>query len=251
MASMYDIYERKEYYNNIPIDQSVSFEVEVRETHLVIQARSDLSAKAKDSVFRYRYQIEEYLRQHPAFRETESPIQVYASAPEIVRYCDISSRNTGVAPMACMGGAIADFVGRDLASDSPAIVVSSGGDSFIKAPAALLVGLYAKGSPLHQKLALAVPAYQRSYGISTFVPGKGIHAVTVVSRSACWASAFSKDLGDRLTAGESLSSVLNRAEAYTGVGCIVLISGKAIVLGGDVVLRSLNGNASTAESSDN
>ncbi|MDQ1238668.1 MAG: uncharacterized protein QG577_853 [Thermodesulfobacteriota bacterium] len=251
MASVYDIYERKEYYNNIPIDQSVSFEVEVRETHLVIQARSDLSAKAKDSVFRYRYQIEEYLRQHPAFRETESPIQVYASAPEIVRYCDTSSRNTGVAPMACMGGAIADFVGRDLAPDSPSIVVSSGGDSFVRAPLALEVGLYAQGSPLHQKVALAVPAYQRCYGISTFVPGKGIHAVTVLSRSACWASAFSKDLGDRLTAGESLASVLNRAEAYTGVGSIVLIAGKSIVLGGDVVLRSLNGNVSAQDSSDN
>ncbi|MCX5861556.1 MAG: hypothetical protein WCG29_11225 [Desulfomonile sp.] len=243
MPSVYDIYERKNYRNRIPLAQAVSFEVEVRETNLQIQARTDLSPKAKDSVFRYRYQIEEYLRQHPAFRETASPIQIYAGAPEIVRYCDASSRSTGVAPMACMGGAIADFVGRDLAPDSPNLIVSSGGDSFIKCAFPLDVYLYAKGSRFHELLVLALPSYQRSFGISTFVPGKGIHAVTVLSRSACWASAFSKDLGERLTAGEALASVLKRAEAYTDVGSVILVAGETIVLGGDMVLRSANGGA--------
>ena len=98
MPSIYDIYERKNYRNRISLARSVSFEVEVRETNLHIQAHSDLNAKAKDSVFRYRYQIEEYLRQHPAFRETPAPIQIYASAPEIVRYTDLSSRKTGNCP---------------------------------------------------------------------------------------------------------------------------------------------------------
>ena len=77
--------KEKNYRNRISLDRSVSFEVEVRETNLHIQAHSDLNAKAKDSVFRYRYQIEEYLRQHPAFRETPAPIQIYASAPEIYK----------------------------------------------------------------------------------------------------------------------------------------------------------------------
>jgi len=243
MPSVYDIYERKNYRNRIPLAQSVSFEVEVRETNLHIQARTDLGPKAKDSVFRYRYQIEEYLRQHPAFRETASPIQIYASAPEIVRYCDLSSRSTGVAPMSCMSGAIADFVGRDLASDSPNLIASSGGDSFVKCAFPLDVYLYAKGSPFHERLILALPSYQKSFGISTLVPGKGVNAVTVVSRSACWASAFAKDIGDRLSAGEGLASVLKRADAYSDVGCIILIAGKTIVLGGDMVLRSVNGSS--------
>jgi uncharacterized protein len=243
MPSVYDIYERKNYRNRIPLSQSVTFEVEVRETNLQIQARTDLGPKAKDSVFRYRYQIEEYLRQHPAFRETASPIQIYGSAPEIVRYCDASSRSTGVAPMACMSGAIADFVGRDLATDSPNVIVSSGGDSFIKCAFPLDIYLYAKGSSFHERLVLALPSYQRSLGISTFVPGKGIHAVTVLSRSACWASAFAQDLGDRLSAGEALASVLNRAAAYKDVGCVILVAGETLVLGGDMVLKSVNGNA--------
>lgn len=244
MPSIYDIYERKTYRNRIPLAQSVSFEVEVRETNLHVQAHTDLSAKTKDSVFRYRYQVEEYLRQHPAFRETTSPIQIYGSAPEIVRYTDVCSRNTGVAPMSCLSGAMADFVGRDLSVDSANLIVASGGDAFIKSSFPLEIFLYAGGSPLDGRIAVALPTFKNSFGISTFVPGRGIHAITVLSRSACWASAFSKDIGDRLTAGESLPSVLKRAEAYTGVGGMIIIAGETVVVGGEMVLRSADGNAS-------
>jgi len=250
MPSIYDIYERKNYRNQVSLAQALTFEVEVRETHLHIQAHGDLAAKAKDSVFRYRYQIEEYLRQHPAFRETLSPIQTYASAPEIVRYCDLSCRVTGVAPMSCMSGAIADFVARDLAEDSANLVVSSGGDTSARSALPLDVHLYAHGSPFHEKLALTLPSFKKTFGISTFVPGKGIHAVTVISRSACWASAFALDIGIRLKAGERLSSVLNRVADYTDVGGVVIIAGAKIVVGGDLVLKSMNGSSPNAQGSD-
>ncbi len=112
-----------------------------------------------------------------------------------------------------MSGALADFVGRDLSSDSQEVVVSSGGDTFVRASSPINVYLYAKGSPLHERLVLAMPQHKRPYGISTVVPGKGVHAVTVASRSACWASAFAQDIANRLSAGEALASALNRAES--------------------------------------
>jgi ApbE superfamily uncharacterized protein (UPF0280 family) len=241
MPSIYDIYERKNYRNNLRIDQAVSFTVEVRETNLHVQALTDLSAKAKDSVFRYRYQLEEYLRQHPAFREAPAPIQIYGSAPEIVRYSDLSSQSTGVAPMSCVSGAMADLVGRDLALESEDVVVSSGGDTFIRCSAPLDVCLYAQGSPLHEKIILALPALRNPYGIATFVPERGPHSVTVLSRSACWASAFARDIGMRLSKGQSPSLVLDRAANYQSVGGIVVIAGKKLLVGGDLHLRSANG----------
>lgn len=244
MPSVYDIYERKNYRNKIPLAQAVSFEVEVRETHLHIQAQSDLGPKAKDAVFRYRYQVEEYLRQHPAFRETAAPIQIYASAPEIVRFTDLASRNTSVPPMCCMSGAIADFVGRDLAQDSGDMIVASGGDAFVKSSRPLEVHLHAQGSPLHERLVLNLPALKRCFGISTYVPNKKVHSVTVISRSACWASAFAADMGMRLARGEGLASVLDRAKDYKDVGGIVLVSGSTIVVGGEMILRAVNGSGS-------
>ncbi len=242
MTAIQDIYETKNYRNKIPLSQSVTFEVGVRDTSIHVQAQTDLTAKAKESVFRYRYQIEEYLRQHPAFRDTQSPIQIYSSAPEIVKYCDLACRNTGVAPMSCMSGAMADFVGRDLMSQSPVLVVSSGGDTFVRSSVALEVHIYAKGSALHNKLILQAPGAKNIFGISTYVPGKGIQAVTVLSRTASWASAFAKDLGVRLDSGESLKSALNRAEAYTDVGGVVIVSGSQVVFGGSLNVKCLNGS---------
>ncbi len=238
MTSIYDIYERKNYRNTIPLAQSVSFEVEVRETNLYIQAQSDLTARAKDSVFRYRYQIEEYLRQHPAFREAASPIQIYASAPEIIRYADLASRVTGVPPMCCMSGAIADFVCRDLANESPELIVSSGGDSAIRSLNALYVKLYAQGSPLHGRLKVALRGLKKPFGISTYVPKQGAHSVTVLSRSSAWASAFSTDMGLRIAAGKSLRATLDRCAEYTDVGGVLVVNNSILLLVGDMSVVS-------------
>jgi hypothetical protein len=250
MPSVYDIYERKNYFNRFKLEKAVSFRIEVRETNLHVQAMEDLSAKAKDAVFRYRYQIEEYLRQHPAFRESMSPVQIFASAPEIIRYTDISSRVTDVPPMACMSGAMADFVGKDLAPDSDDLVVSSGGDTYLRTGCALDVHLHAQGSPFHFKLALELPKYAHPFGISTYSPGKGIHSVTVLSRSACWASAFARDVGSRLFSGEPPDEVLERAATYSDVGGMVLICKDKVILGGDLTLKSVNGNEIKAQGDD-
>jgi len=48
MPPIYDIYERKNYRNRIPMAHAVSFELEVGKPKLHIQAESDLSARAKD-----------------------------------------------------------------------------------------------------------------------------------------------------------------------------------------------------------
>jgi uncharacterized protein len=248
MPAVQNIYEIKDYRNRIPLPNSVSFSVDVRETNILIQAQVDLSAKAKESVFRYRYQIEEYLRQHPALRETQSPIQIYSSAPEIVRYCDLSSRNTGVAPMSCMSGAMADFVGRDLAPSSDTVIVSSGADSFIHTNGSLDVHLYSEGSPFHGHLMLKLDNLKNIFGISTYSPGRGIHAVTVLSRSACWAASFAKDIGMRLISGESIKSTMNRAEAYSDVGGLIIIAGSKIVVGGSFLLVSVDGDRGERDS---
>ena len=145
--------------------------------------------------------------------------------------------------MSCMSGAMADFVGRDLAAEVGDVVVSSGGDSFIRCSEPADVFLYASGSPLHDRLVLALPAFRKPYGISTYVPGKGVQAVTVLSRSACWASALARDIGMRLVRGDSPKLVLDRVADYECVGGILLVSGSRIIAGGELVLRMANGNS--------
>jgi ApbE superfamily uncharacterized protein (UPF0280 family) len=118
-----------------------------------------------------------------------------------------------------------------------------GGDSFLKSSYPLDIRIYAGGSPIHDKLILALPLYKGCFGVSTYAPGKGVNSVTVISRSACWASAFATDIGIRLIGGEKLASVLNRAADYTDVGGVILIAGGTVVVGGEMVLKSVNGTS--------
>ena len=141
--------------------------------------------------------------------------------------------------MSCMSGAMADFVGRDLSPSSDTIVVSSGADSFIHSSSALDIYLHSLGSPFHDRLVLKLDKFKNTFGLSTYVPGRGIQAVTVLSRSACWASSFAKDLGMRLVSGESLKSALNRAEAYSDVGGLIIIAGSKVVVGGAFTLLAM------------
>jgi hypothetical protein len=62
MPPIYDIYERKNYRNRILLAHAVTFELEVRETKLHIQAESDLSAKAKDAILPAQYKYMPLLR---------------------------------------------------------------------------------------------------------------------------------------------------------------------------------------------
>jgi len=66
----------------------------------------------------------------------------------------------------------------------------------------------------------------------------------VLSRSACWASSFAKDLGVRLVSGESLKSTLNRAEAYSDVGGLIIVAGSKVVVAGAFSLVAVKKNPS-------
>jgi ApbE superfamily uncharacterized protein (UPF0280 family) len=143
-----------------------------------------------------------------------------------------------------MSGAMADFVGRDLASSSDDIIVSSGADSFIRVSKTVEVVLNSAGSPLDGRLVIKLDHLKNFFGLSTYFPGKGIQSVTVLSRSACWASSFSKDVGMRLVSGESLKSTLNRAEAYSDVGGLIIVAGAKVVVAGAFSLVSLKTNCS-------
>lgn len=48
----------------------------------------------------------------------------------------------------------------------------------------------------------------------------------------------------RLNSGESLKSALNRAEAYSDVGGVIIVSGSQVVFGGSLSVKCLNGSDS-------
>ena len=61
------MYEERTYRNLVKTDDLVNFEVIVKETDLLIRAEKDLSREARQSVLKYRNQLETYISVHPEF----------------------------------------------------------------------------------------------------------------------------------------------------------------------------------------
>ncbi len=61
------MYEERTYRNSVKTDDLVNFEVIVKETDLLVRAERDLSRETRESILKYRHQLETYIAVHPEF----------------------------------------------------------------------------------------------------------------------------------------------------------------------------------------
>lgn len=210
-----------------------SFEIKVRETDLLIRAERDLTDAARQSILKFRSHIEEYARSNKAFFESFSPLPEDNLAPPIVREMLHSAKIAGVGPMASVAGAIAQFVGEDLSSQSPQIIVENGGDIYANIKDDLRVGIFAAQSPLSNRLALKIEAAAMPLGICTSSASVGhsvslgkADAVCVISRSAALADAAASAIGNSVRKPADLKKGIEIGSRIEGVIGIVVIIGK-------------------------
>ena len=79
------MYEKRTYRNLVKTDDLVKFEVIVKETDLLVRAERDLSQETRESVLKYRHQLETYIAMNPEFQKSLVPLTDDPYAPEIVR----------------------------------------------------------------------------------------------------------------------------------------------------------------------
>ena len=148
------MYEERTYRNLVRTDDLVNFEVIVKETDLLIRAERDLSKEARESILKYRNQLETYIAMHPEFVKSLVPLDEDPYAPEMVREMIRTSALCHVGPMAAVAGAMAEFVSRDLMKVSKQVIVENGGDIYLATSRERMVGIYAGTSPLSMKLGI-------------------------------------------------------------------------------------------------
>src|SRR3989304_4733692 len=107
------MYEKRTYRDLVKTDDLVKFEVIVKETDLLVRAESDLSKEARESVLRYRHQLETYIAKNPGFQQSLVPFADDPYAPEIVRQMIQTSQRAGVGPLATVAAAMADGSCKD------------------------------------------------------------------------------------------------------------------------------------------
>jgi hypothetical protein len=243
MASI--THQHRFYRDRLEVRGLVPFAVAVQETDLFILAESSLADRARESILNYRYQLEAYIRQHPPFLKSFSPLPPDPLAPPMIRDMLRAAAIAGVGPMAAVAGAFAETVGSDLLQYSGEIVVENGGDLYLKVNHDITIGIYAGASPISNRLALRIHADTTPVGVCTssgtvghsFSFGRA-DAVTIIAASAFLADAAATSVGNCVSASADIPRGLERAQSIDGVRGAVIIINDQMGACGDVELVS-------------
>ncbi|MCD6453182.1 MAG: UPF0280 family protein [Dehalococcoidales bacterium] len=241
------MYEPRTYRCQIQDKELISFSVVVRETDLYIRALTNLRGLALKLVAGYRDTMERYIEQHPAFLTSLKPLPVDENAPPILQAMFVAATRTGTGPMASVAGAIAEFVGAELASSSTEIIVENGGDIYLKSQKNRLIGIYAGKSLLSNKIGLEINASDTPLGICTSSGMVGhslsygkADAVTVVSKSTPLADAAATAIGNVIKQPSDIPNGIEMAKRTDGLKGVVIITGDSLGLWGEIKLHQFS-----------
>ncbi len=233
------MYEERTYRDLVKIDDLIKFEVIVKETDLLVRAERDLSQETRESILKYRHQLETYIAMNPDFQQSLVPLPEDPYAPEIVKEMFRTSQRAGVGPMATVAGAMADLVSRDLLNLSQEVIVENGGDIYLASSKERIVGIYAGDSPLSLKIGILISPDDTPLGICTSSGTVGpslsfgkANAVCILSKSSALADAAATAVGNVVKEKKDISLGLGRAREIEGVlGTLIIVEEKMGVWG--------------------
>ena len=238
------MYEPRTYRHWVEGKDLISFNVTVKETDLYIRATTNLKMKAQRLVLKHRRQLERYIERYPVFLTSLKPLPATEDAPHIVRQMVEAAQIAGVGPMASVAGAVAEFVGNELAAFSPEIIVENGGDIYLKSLTKRIIGIYAGDSPLSGKIGLEISGEETPLGICTSSGTVGhslsygkADAVVVLARSATIADAAATAIGNLINQPADINSGIELAKATKDLSGVVIIKGDNIGLWGKVKIH--------------
>jgi ApbE superfamily uncharacterized protein (UPF0280 family) len=240
------MYAQRTYRNLVRTDDLVKFEVILKETDLLVRAERDLSSKTRESVLKYRQQIETYIEANPEFQRSLIPLKEDPYASEIVREMIRTSRLAHVGPMAAVAGAMAESVSKDLLPISKEVIVENGGDIYLATSRERTIGIYAGCSPLSLKIGIVIDPEDSPLGVCTS-SGTVSHslsfgradAVCIVSKSAALADAVATSIGNIVKEKNDIELGLERGKEIEGVLGVLIILGEKMGVWGDVKLAKV------------
>jgi hypothetical protein len=240
------MYEKRTYRNLVKTDDLVKFEVIVKETALLVRAERDLSNETRESVLKYRRQIEAYIEMNPEFQRSLIPLKDDPYASEIVREMIRTSQLAQVGPMAAVAGAIAEFVSKDLFPISKEVIVENGGDIYLATSKERTIGIFAGDSPLSLKIGIVIGPEDSPLGVCTSSGTVGhslsfgkADAVCILSKSAALADAAATGIGNIVKEKKDIELGLERGKGIEGVSGVLIIVGEKMGVWGNITLTQL------------
>jgi hypothetical protein len=207
-----------------------------------VRIRSDRFAAVTRALVELRAQLETYIRRHPEFRTALEPLALLPDAPPIAQAMAHAAERTGVGPMAAVAGAMAQFAAA-AARRGGAVeaVVDNGGDVFLDATDAVVVGVFAGRGKLGARLAFRVePAHMpvavcsSSSRMGHSLSFGGCDLATVVAPDAALADAAATLACNLVRSPQDIELALARISAIPGVRGLMLVKDEHVGLIGDL-----------------
>jgi hypothetical protein len=240
------MYEKRTYRNLVKTNDLVKFEVIVKETDLLLRAERDLSNETRESVLKYRHQLETYIETNPEFQRSLIPLKDDPYAPEIVREMIRTTQLAQVGPMAAVAGAMAEFVSKDLLPISKEVIVENGGDIYLATSRERTIGIFAGNSPLSLKVGVVISPKDSPLGVCTSSGTVGpslsfgkADAVCILSKSGALADAAATSVGNIVKEKKDIELGLERGKEIEGVSGLLIIVGEKMGVWGNVKLTRL------------
>lgn len=240
------MHEKRTYRNLVKTDDLVKFEVMVKETDLLVRAERDLSKETRESILKYRHQLETYIAVKPEFQKSLIPLKDDPYAPEIVQEMIQASRFAHVGPMAAVAGAMAESVSKDLLKLSKEVIVENGGDIYLATSKERTVGIYAGDSPLSLKIGIVIKPEETPLGVCTSSGTVGpslslgkANAVCIIAKSSALADAAATAVGNIVKEKREIELGLKRGKEITGVLGALIIMGDKMGVWGNIKLTQI------------
>jgi ApbE superfamily uncharacterized protein (UPF0280 family) len=240
------MYEERTYRSLVKTDDLVKFEVVVKETDLLVRAESNLFKETRESVLKYRHQLETYITMNPEFQRSLIPLSEDLHAPDLVREMIRVSQSARVGPMAAVAGAMAEWVSKDLLKHSKEVITENGGDIYLATARERTIGIYAGQSPLSLKIGIVIEPEESPLGVCTSSGTVGpslsfgkADAVCILSKSAALADAAATAVGNIVREKKDIELGLERGREIEGVLGVLIIVGEKMGIWGSIKLAEL------------
>lgn len=237
---------QKRTYRQLVRSGLATAQVTVQETDLSIHADCISVEEVKEALFAQRGYLEAYIRNHPQFVDSMSPLKDDPLAPLIVRRMIRAGRTAGVGPMAAVAGAISEQVGLQLCRTNDQVIVENGGDIFFKITKPITVAIYAGPSPLSLKVGLRLAPDETIQAVCTSSASVGhsishgqADAVCILGDECALADAVATATGNRVGNAGDISTAIQWARRVEGVKGILIIVGDKLGAWGQVALVEL------------
>ncbi|HQL83987.1 MAG TPA: UPF0280 family protein [Spirochaetota bacterium] len=233
---------QERFYRNIsrPADL-VCYEVQYKETDLFCCTGHDLSSFIKERVLAYRYQLEEYIKINPLFRESLVPVNDDMVAPPIVREMVRASAAIGIGPMATVAGAISEYIGRDIEGLTRDFIIENGGDIYLRTSVERTIQVHAGTSPFSEHIGIKLPRSAGSRGVCTSSGSVGhslsfgkADAVCILGRSALFADGLATYLGNIVKKKDDIARAIEEGQKFPDITAILIILGDQLGVWGDL-----------------